>query len=208
MSNLTKSDLSFQIQPKRFSPKIIFASSMLILSSTASLIICKTQTQMLYIRPEQVSFQILFAFFGQFINFLYFYAKIIGGKQLRLEHFTKYKNLALLGGKEFYFSTNWIMMAALMQIIKLFLQMYSLSLMSIYLFLVFQSVELLLTIVLQKLFLRKDILKHTIVGSVVIIFGSALQFIIQLAFKGENDKGQDMSIPVLMMSLATVLGSA
>ncbi len=173
MSNNTRSRISFDLRPTRFSKKIVISSIFLIFSGAFITTLNKVQTIKEGLKQEMVTIQVLFIFLGQYINLIIFYMKLIFVKTTRWTHFNKYKNRALMSGKSFHFSTYRIGLASILNCISSTLYFYAYYFLRPTVFQMILGSVVIYTPLLSRIFLKKKLYKHTIIGILlsIIAFG-------------------------------------
>lgn len=166
MSNLIHSQISFDIIPSRFTPKVTTATIALIITGSVNIILMKFQTRNLGLERSDVSIQSFIVMLGQFLNLIIFYLRICFSKRRKRTHFRKYKNKSLMSGKLYSFSSLRIGVASLLFCSSSLFQLYALAVISPTLYQMLLGCVIIFTPIISRIVLKKRMYKHTIVGMI------------------------------------------
>ena len=169
MSLSSKSQISFDFTPSRFTSKVIIATITLILTGSLNTILFKLQTKNFGLKQEMISIQTFFMFIGQYLNLIYFYLKILLVKRRNITHFRKYKNRALMSAKKFNFNPLKIGIASIINCIASLMYLYAFYVLPPTMFQMILGSVIIFTPLLSWIFLKKKLYPHTIVGIIFTI---------------------------------------
>lgn len=174
MSTLRNSQISFDITPSRFTSKVIVSTVILIVAGSFNTIVFKAQSRNFGLKQENISIQTFIILLGQYINLIIFYMRIFLIQRRKRTHFRKYKNKALMSGKLYQFSTFKIGIAGFIFCCSNLLQLYALVRLSPTLWQMLLGCVIIFTPLISRVFLKKRLYQHTIVGIFISVIALAL----------------------------------
>lgn len=174
MSTLRESQISFDTTPSRFTTKVIVSTAVLIIAGSFNTITFKVQTRNFGLKAHNVNIQTFFVLLGQFINLIIFYLRIFLRTRRRRTHFRKYKNKALMSGKQYQFSSWRIGIAGVIFCLGNMLQLYALCQLSPTLWQMLMGCIIIFTPLISRVTLKKRLYQHTVIGILLSVLALCL----------------------------------
>jgi drug/metabolite transporter (DMT)-like permease len=199
----------FDFAVLRYTPKVIINTITFLVCGALNTILFKTQTKDFGLTRNSISIQTFIIFIGQYFNLVFFYGRISLSPTKRRNHFRKYKNRALMSGRQNEFSSLKIGFASILNCGASLMQLYALVVLSPSFFQMLLGCGIIFTPLISRVVLKKKIYRHTYIGMVISAVALVLISVASLLVTGMSKTDDELNtlFAICIMIGGVFLGS-